>query len=51
MKVNVPIDLRLFCGTLKLWQAHVEGGLPAYETNHYDCLRRKIMSWNGLQWL
>ena len=53
IKVNVPIDLKLFKGTLKPLQAHrikknFGGGLPVYEK--YRPLW-KIVSWNCLQWL
>ena len=43
MKVNVPIDLRLFQDTLKPLQARVEGGYELMKNvGHYDCLRIKI---------
>ena len=50
MKVNVPIDLRLFKGTLKPLQTCVEGRyLFIKNVSYYDSLPRKIVSSNGLQ--
>ena len=59
VKVNVPIDLRLFYGTLKPLQArrikknYRGGGLPSYEKflSLKVAWQRKTVSGNCLQWL
>ena len=44
MKVNVPIDLRLFTDTLKPLGTLVEGAYQLMKNvGHYDCLKRKIV--------
>ena len=51
-KVNFPIDVRLFKGTLKPWQAHIEGATRFLKMlAAMIAWRRKNLSWNCRQWL
>ena len=54
MKVNVPIDLRLFTDTLKPLGTLVEGGYQLMKNvGHYDCLKEKLsveMVYNGYKY-
>ena len=52
MKVNVPIWSKVILGYTETVTGSCRGGLPVYEKCRPLWLpTKKIVSWNGLQWL
>ena len=52
IKVNFPIDVRLFKGTLKQWQPYIEGATSLLKMLAIMIVwRRKNVAWNCWQWL